>query len=164
MINLTLQFLVVGKECSKGEKCDTGLPLTSLTSVSCSKQYGGTDVWGATYGGVAHRDECALLPAPLQGGCFWRFDWFRNADNPSVNWEKVTCPEQLSYVSSCRRADDPVPGEEKPTPTTSAPLASGTVSQGGQCGGKRYVGPTVCTPGTVCTFVDDGQCSKFHGL
>jgi hypothetical protein len=72
-----------------------------------------------------------------------------------VNWEKVTCPEQLSYVSGCRRGDDPVPGEVKPTPTTSAPVSSGTVVQGGQCGGKRYTGPTVCVGGTVCTFVDD---------
>lgn len=70
----------------------------------CTKQYG-ADVWGADYGGVAHRDDCDALPAPLQPGCYWRFDWFRNADNPDVSWEKVTCPEQLSYISNCRRND-----------------------------------------------------------
>jgi hypothetical protein len=48
----------------------------------CTKQYGRDDVWGADYGGVSHRDDCDALPAPLQAGCYWRFDWFRNADNP----------------------------------------------------------------------------------
>lgn len=78
-------------------------------------------------------------------------------DNPTVNWEKVACPEALSFVSNCRRNDDPVPGKNTPTPSTtkSAPIASGTVVQGGQCGGRRYSGPTVCVSGTVCTFVSE---------
>jgi hypothetical protein len=124
----------------------------------CTKQYG-RDVWGADYGGLAHRDDCDALPAPLQAGCYWRFDWFRNADNPEVKWEKVTCPEQLSYISGCRRNDDPVPGQNTPTPTptTSAPISSGTVQPGGQCGGKTYRGPTRCVGGTVCTFVDENS-------
>ncbi|KAH5450680.1 hypothetical protein HBI30_136790, partial [Parastagonospora nodorum] len=124
----------------------------------CTKEYG-VDVWGADYGGVAHRDDCDALPAPLQAGCYWRFDWFRNADNPTVSWEKVTCPEQLSYISNCRRNDDPVPGQNTPTPTptTSAPISSGTVQPGGQCGGKTYRGPTRCVGGTVCTFVDENS-------
>ncbi|KAF2250686.1 carbohydrate-binding module family 1 protein, partial [Trematosphaeria pertusa] len=125
----------------------------------CTKQFGAEDVWGAEYGGVSHRDECDALPDPLKGGCYWRFDWFRNADNPSVMWEKVTCPEALTYVSNCRRNDDPVPGKSTPTPSTtsSAPISSGTVALGGQCGGKTYRGPTVCVPGTVCTFVDENS-------
>jgi hypothetical protein len=75
-----------------------------------------------------------------------------------VSWEKVTCPEALSYVSNCRRNDDPPPGKVTPTPTTSKtplPTASNTVPQGGQCGGRRYSGPTVCVSGTVCTFVTE---------
>jgi hypothetical protein len=124
----------------------------------CTKQYG-ADVFGADYGGVAHRDDCDALPAQLQPGCFWRFDWFRNADNPGVSWEKTTCPEALSYVSSCRRNDDPLPGKVTPTPsvTSSAPISSGTVQPGGQCGGKTYKGPTRCMGGTVCTFVDENS-------
>ncbi|KAF2193277.1 carbohydrate-binding module family 1 protein [Zopfia rhizophila CBS 207.26] len=121
----------------------------------CTRQYGSNSIWGDTYGGVSHRDECDAFPEPLKGGCYWRFDWFRNSDNPTVNWEKVTCPEILSLVSGCRRDDDPVPGKNAPTPTKSAPVSSGTVVQGGQCGGKRYSGPTMCVQDTVCTFVDE---------
>ncbi|KAF2688485.1 carbohydrate-binding module family 1 protein [Lentithecium fluviatile CBS 122367] len=123
------------------------------------KEFARDDIWGAEYGGVAHRDECDALPEPLKGGCYWRFDWFRNADNPTVTWEKVVCPEALTYISGCRRNDDPLPGKNtpSPTPTKSAPIASGTVSLGGQCGGKTYKGPTVCVPGTVCTFVDENS-------
>lgn len=121
----------------------------------CSKQFSRNGIWGDTYGGVSHRDECTEFPDPLKAGCYWRFDWFRNADNPTVTWEKVSCPEALSIGSSCRRNDDPVPGKNTPTPTTSAPISSGTVVQGGQCGGRRYTGPTVCVKGTVCTFVSD---------
>jgi len=125
----------------------------------CTKQYGGADVWGQDYGGVAHRDDCDALPSALQAGCYWRFDWFRAADNPSVNWEKVKCPEALSGVSGCRRNDDPIPGQNtpSPTPTTSAPISSGTVQPGGQCGGKSYKGPTRCVGGTVCTYVDENS-------
>lgn len=121
----------------------------------CSKQFGRSDIWGATYGGISHRDECNAFPDPLKAGCYWRFDWFRNADNPTVTWEKTSCPEALSIGSNCRRNDDPVPGKNTPTPTRSAPISSGTVVQGGQCGGRRYTGPTVCVGGTVCTFVSE---------
>lgn len=105
----------------------------------CTKQYG-KDVWGQDFGGVAHREDCEALPPALQAGCYWRFDWFRGADNPNVSWEKVTCPEALSYVSGCRRNDDPVGGVKPstPSPTTSAPISSGTVQPGGQCGGRNY--------------------------
>ncbi|KAF2789279.1 carbohydrate-binding module family 1 protein [Melanomma pulvis-pyrius CBS 109.77] len=122
----------------------------------CSVEWGKPDIWGAPYGGVAHREDCDAFPDALKGGCYWRFDWFRNSDNPTVTWEKVTCPEALSYVSGCRRNDDPLSGNPPtPTSTKSAPIASGTVSPGGQCGGRRYNGPTICTPGNVCTYVSD---------
>ncbi|CAA9960480.1 glycoside hydrolase family 45 protein [Pyrenophora teres f. maculata] len=125
----------------------------------CSKQYASQDIWGQDYGGVAHRDDCDALPTNLQAGCYWRFDWFRGADNPSITWEKTKCPDSLSSVSGCRRNDDPLPGKNTPTPTptTSAPLSSGTVQPGGQCGGKSYKGPTRCVGGTVCTYVDENS-------
>ncbi|KAF2262184.1 hypothetical protein CC78DRAFT_606478 [Lojkania enalia] len=144
------------------EQFDIAIPGGGQGSIGgCTKQFGRSDIWGATYGGISHRDECNALPDPLKAGCYWRFDWFRNADNPNVNWEQITCPEQLSYISGCRRNDDPISGKSTstptptPTPTKSAPVSSGTVQPGGQCGGRNYRGPTVCVGGTVCTFFDE---------
>ena len=43
----------------------------------CQPQWGApADGWGDRYGGVQNRDGCNQLPAQLQPGCFWRFDWF----------------------------------------------------------------------------------------
>nr|AJS10816.1 endoglucanase IV [Rhizopus reflexus] len=30
------------------------------------------------------------LPSALQAGCKWRFNWFKNADNPSMTYKEVT--------------------------------------------------------------------------
>ncbi|CAE6409405.1 unnamed protein product [Rhizoctonia solani] len=52
----------------------------------CATQYGApSNGWGNQYGGVSSRSECSQLPSALQAGCYWRFDWFKGADNPSVN-------------------------------------------------------------------------------
>ncbi|KAB5589689.1 putative effector protein/Endo-1,4-beta-D-glucanase [Ceratobasidium theobromae] len=51
----------------------------------CAAQYGAPSTgWGAQYGGVSSRSACSQLPSALQAGCYWRFDWFKGADNPSV--------------------------------------------------------------------------------
>ncbi|KAF8251019.1 barwin-like endoglucanase [Wilcoxina mikolae CBS 423.85] len=71
---------------------------------ACSEQYGApTDGWGARYGGVASRGECNALPAALREGCYWRFDWFQGADNPTVTWGEVSCPQKLTDRTGCRR-------------------------------------------------------------
>ncbi|OLN81147.1 putative endoglucanase type K [Colletotrichum chlorophyti] len=49
----------------------------------CTSQFG-FQFPGARYGGVSSRSECSALPAKLQAGCQWRFDWFKNADNPNL--------------------------------------------------------------------------------
>ncbi|WP_373371911.1 hypothetical protein [Archangium lansingense] len=61
------------------------------------------DGWGARYGGVSSRSECAGLPADLQAGCNWRFDWFKNADNPTVSFRRVKCPKVITDRSQCIR-------------------------------------------------------------
>ncbi|TFK99666.1 RlpA-like double-psi beta-barrel-protein domain-containing protein-containing protein [Pterulicium gracile] len=70
----------------------------------CPAQFGSWD-GGAQYGGVANRDQCYQLPCALVKGCLWRFDWFQNADNPSVNFKQVTCPTAITNVSGCTRRD-----------------------------------------------------------
>ena len=69
----------------------------------CSTQYGGSINWGDQYGGVHSADECAGLPEPLQDGCYWRFDWFMNADNPTADFTQVDCPVELTDLTGCVR-------------------------------------------------------------
>ncbi|KAH9904352.1 glycoside hydrolase family 45 protein [Xylariomycetidae sp. FL2044] len=73
----------------------------------CSAEFG-TALPGQQYGGVSSRDECdsASMPESLREGCYWRFDWFENADNPDVNFTQVQCPAEITAVSGCTRGDD----------------------------------------------------------
>ncbi|KAF9024243.1 glycoside hydrolase family 45 protein [Hymenopellis radicata] len=68
----------------------------------CPAQYGSWN-GGATYGGVSSRAGCDSLPAAVREGCYFRFDWFQGADNPSVSFQTVTCPSQLTAISGCIR-------------------------------------------------------------
>lgn len=70
----------------------------------CKPQFGGLP--GQQYGGISSRDQCSQFPANLQAGCQWRFDWFKNADNPDVTFQRVQCPSQLTSISGCKRNDD----------------------------------------------------------
>jgi len=63
-------------------------------------------VWGARYGGISSRSQCDALPRELASGCHFRFDWFKNADNPHANFERVSCPAALTEVSKCKQNDD----------------------------------------------------------
>jgi hypothetical protein len=58
---------------------------------------------GELYGGVKSRKECDNLPKRQQAGCRWRFDWFKNADNPTVRARLVSCPKKLLGISKCAR-------------------------------------------------------------
>ena len=59
--------------------------------------------WGAQYGGISSRSECDGFPEKLKAGCYWRFDWFKGADNPDVSFKKVTCPRAITDRSGCIR-------------------------------------------------------------
>ncbi|KAM5353659.1 hypothetical protein ACJ41O_000309 [Fusarium nematophilum] len=70
----------------------------------CSSQWGG--LGGAQYGGISSRSDCDSFPELLKDGCYWRFDWFENADNPDFTFEQVQCPTALTDISGCVRDDD----------------------------------------------------------
>jgi len=73
----------------------------------CSAQWqAGNDGWGSRYGGVSSASQCSQLPTQLQSGCKWRFEWFQNADNPSVTFERVQCPKELTDITGCIPPDD----------------------------------------------------------
>ena len=62
----------------------------------CSAQWNaGPNGWGQRYGGVSSRQECYALPDAIRDGCFFRFDWFRGADNPRMVYSRVKCPQDL---------------------------------------------------------------------
>jgi len=64
------------------------------------------DGWGQRYGGISGRSECENLPKQLRDGCYWRYDWFLNSDNPSVIFERVQCPTELTSKSGCVPPDN----------------------------------------------------------
>lgn len=71
----------------------------------CSVEFGQA-LPGEQYGGVTSRDQCDQMPAKLQAGCYWRFDWFLNADNPAFEFNQVKCPSEITAISGCVRDDD----------------------------------------------------------
>lgn len=74
----------------------------------CSSQFKSpTDGWGDRYGGIHKQAECKNLPKELQAGCNFRFNWFKNADNPKMHYERVKCPSKIVQLSGCQRSDDP---------------------------------------------------------
>lgn len=71
---------------------------------ACTSQWGAPpNGWGAQYGGISSRSECDAFPEKLKAGCYWRFDWFKGADNPSVEFKEVTCPRVLTDRTGCVR-------------------------------------------------------------
>ncbi|ORX45391.1 hypothetical protein BCR36DRAFT_333203 [Piromyces finnis] len=73
----------------------------------CQKQWNSpADGWGQRSGGINSRSDCSNLPKELQDGCYWRFDWFKNADNPAVTFERVQCPVELTSKSGCVPLDN----------------------------------------------------------
>ncbi|CAO3701996.1 unnamed protein product [Rhizopus stolonifer] len=70
----------------------------------CQSQWSApSDGWGQRYGGVSSASDCSSLPSELQAGCKWRFNWFKNADNPSATFKQVTCPKEISSKTGCSR-------------------------------------------------------------
>ncbi len=69
----------------------------------CSGQFPGSYSWGDRYGGVRVRSDCERLPATIRSGCYWRFDWFQNADNPTMRLKEVACPAALTANTQCVR-------------------------------------------------------------
>jgi hypothetical protein len=122
----------------------------------CSSQFGG--LGGSRYGGISNRSDCASMPAALQPGCDWRFDWFNFADNPSHSFTQVSCPDELVNRSGCRRNDDAdFPKFTMPSPATwASPIPTATAAAWDQCDSllwdvaKLVSCPTLSAQGQVC--------------
>ncbi|CAF4575135.1 unnamed protein product [Rotaria sp. Silwood2] len=72
----------------------------------CTSQWKSpSEGWGRRYGGVSSRQECYNLPPAIRDGCFFRFDWFKGADNPNMVYSRVQCPQELVKRTGCSRND-----------------------------------------------------------
>jgi len=72
------------------------------SSNGCQTQFNGSYSWRQN-GDISNRSDCAYLPSSLQAGCYWRFDWFMNADSPTVIFNVTTCPSDLTNITGCDR-------------------------------------------------------------
>ena len=111
----------------------------------CTSEFGG--IGGARYGGISNRSECASMPAKLQAGCYWRFDWFQNADNPNHQFTQVQCPTELTARTGCKRNDDSsFPAWTMPSVTTwKVPTPTETAAAYDQCDSLTWdVAKAVC--------------------
>ena len=73
------------------------------TANGCISQYGSSYSWGTQYHGVSQRSDCDRIPSTLQQGCYWRFDWLLNVENPNVRYRSISCPTVLTTISGCSR-------------------------------------------------------------
>ncbi|CAF1106724.1 unnamed protein product [Adineta steineri] len=73
------------------------------SSNGCASQFNSSYTFGNQYGGITSRTNCSSLPSVLQAGCYWRFDWFMNAYNPSARFKIVSCPTSLTSKTGCVR-------------------------------------------------------------
>lgn len=91
--------------------------------IACSNQFGApSNGWGERYGGIGSRSACDSFPQKLKAGCYWRFDWFKGADNPPVSFKQVACPAAITEKSKCIRGNDAI----NQTPTGPATMPTWT--------------------------------------
>ncbi|CAI6268969.1 unnamed protein product [Periconia digitata] len=74
---------------------------------ACAKQYGVDQrVFGTESEGIGREDDCDNLPENLRSACKWRFEWYKDASFPSVNFKRVPCPSELTDKTQCVRNDE----------------------------------------------------------
>lgn len=131
----------------------------------CTSEWGTPSTgWGAQYGGVSSRSMCDAFPAKLRDGCYWRYDWFANADNPTVSWTQVTCPAALTAKTGCVRSGEVPTGPVSTSAVGGASSSSTTtkastlVTSASSTTSKAATTTTV-SPGTGSgTVAQYGQC------
>ncbi|PMD41923.1 glycoside hydrolase family 45 protein [Hyaloscypha variabilis F] len=120
----------------------------------CTNEWGApSQGWGQQYGGVSSRSACDSFPAALKAGCYFRFDWFKGADNPAVTFKQVACPAAITAKSGCVRANDAI--NESPT----GPSVTSTWTSGASAAtptSQAVVEREVMEGGVVARSGDDG--------
>jgi hypothetical protein len=130
---------------------------------ACTNQWGvNTSDLGATYGGMlshckqtlgnaSHTDlkncvrgRCEAVfdepsQADLLAGCLWFTNWYELADNPSLSYQEVACPQEIVNISNVdrRSLNDIQPctgGGGSCTPEQMAQCDCGWTNNGANCG------------------------------
>ena len=71
---------------------------------SCSNQFfRSSDHYN---GALSNRGACAALPAYLQEGCRFRYEYLLGAASPYVTYKRVICPRALLSRSGCEAKQD----------------------------------------------------------
>ncbi|KAF2497720.1 hypothetical protein BU16DRAFT_548789 [Lophium mytilinum] len=77
------------------------------TSDACAAEFNvPQSVFGTPGVGVNSRSDCDNLPDAMKASCYWRFDWFLDTDDPTVDFQRVQCPAALTNITGCRRDDE----------------------------------------------------------
>ena len=182
---MTVQITNTGQDIQNSDHFDIAIPGAGagIFTQGCPNQYGAYN-FGAQYGGVSNSNECDNLPNPQKAGCKWRFDWFKNADNPSVTYKSVACPASIINISGCvnKNSADTLPSltipsvkpVSAPTVPDPKPVLSPTIpdpkpvlnptiptsnkecsKEWLQCDGKNFSGNKCCIDPLKCIFVND---------
>lgn len=114
----------------------------------CTAEWGApSSGWGAQYGGISSRSDCDSFPDALKDGCYWRFDWFEGADNPTVSYTQVECPAAITAKTGCVRADDSI--SEEPTGASTVATWTSGASGTGSTSVNSSETTTVSTSSTI---------------
>mmetsp|Transcript_34510 Transcript_34510/g.95417 ORF Transcript_34510/g.95417 Transcript_34510/m.95417 type:complete len:369 (-) Transcript_34510:168-1274(-) len=115
---MILQVTNIGYDVKGNHSFDIQIPGAGqgIFAKGCATQYPDQTVddfdCGKRHGGCSDKGGCARLPAELQKGCEWHFEWFEwlksggRSNNPFVKFRRVQCPMKLVAISGATPTDD----------------------------------------------------------
>jgi hypothetical protein len=131
----------------------------------CTAEWGApSGGWGQQYGGISDRSVCATFPAALQAGCYWRFDWFMGADNPSVEFKQVQCPVEIVAKTGSLRSDDESMPKVNVGPVVSAVTSSKSSSSTAKTSSSSATKVIVSATSSLTTIVKPSTTSTATNL
>jgi len=121
--SMVVQISNIGGDVTGDHSFDIQIPGAGqgIFHDGCSAQFSGYSTndfdCGKRYGGCDDRSGCSRLPADLQSGCHWRYDWLEwlhqagQTNNPYVKFRRVRCPSHLTNISGSVPLDDHLVGQ-----------------------------------------------------
>lgn len=113
-----IQVTNIGYDVSGDHSFDLQIPGAGqgIFSSGCALQFPGKSIGDFDcdnrYGGCNDISGCSRLPAVLQPGCAWRYNFFKwlvqngKTNNPYVRFRRVRCPQALTSITGAIPLDD----------------------------------------------------------